>query len=78
MSAQQLLLTIATLWPWGLIKVILLILLMLYIIVAGICFRQIDLMNQMVEAQISPVLRMIGLIHLLAAIIIFLMAVVLL
>lgn len=74
MSPEQLLFLLTSLWPWGYLKLAFLILSLLYIIFAAICFRQIDLMNQMVEAQISPVLRLIGLVHLGLAITIFFLA----
>ncbi|MCL4382253.1 MAG: hypothetical protein M1575_03685 [Patescibacteria group bacterium] len=78
MTAEQFLMILVSWWPWIYIKLFLLILLGLYLIFAGICFRQIDLMNQMVEAKISPALRFIGLLHLLAAMTIFILTLTLL
>ncbi len=74
MTPEQLVLIFNTFWPWGFIKIMIVILLTLYIIFAAICFRQIDLMNQVVEAQISPALRLVGLVHLGVAIFILLLA----
>ncbi|MFH0863759.1 MAG: DUF5657 family protein [Candidatus Gottesmanbacteria bacterium] len=74
MMSDQAISMIISWWPWIYIKIIILVIAVLYIIFASISFRQIDLMNQMVEARISPVLRLIGLIHLGMAILIFFLA----
>lgn len=78
MTPEQFLILLSSWWPWLFVKFFVVILLLFYIIFAAICFRQIDLMNQMVEAQISPFLRLIGLIHLLAATGIFFLALIIL
>lgn len=68
MSPEQVLLSIASIPPWVFVKIFLLVLLLFYILFAAIILRQITLMNRVVEAQISPVLRLIALFHLGAAI----------
>lgn len=74
MTPELLLQLLISWWPWIYLKLFFLIFFVLYIIFASILFRQIDLMNQMIEAQISPLLKLIGLIHLIAAISLFLLA----
>jgi len=74
MNPEQFLFFLTSLSPFIIIKVFVLTILALYIIFALICFRQVDLMNKVVEAQISPVLRLIALIHLGAAVFVFLLS----
>lgn len=78
MTPEQFLFVLVSWWPWIFIKLFILILLLFYIIFAAICLRQIDLMNQVVEAQISPSLKLIGFLHLGAAVFIFFLAIFLL
>lgn len=78
MSPEQILLMLVSLSPWFYVKIFVLVLLLFYTIFAAICLRQVDLMNQVVEAQISPVLRTIAILHLAGAIFTFLLAVFLL
>ncbi len=78
MNPEKIFLSLIGLSPFIFIKLFVLILLALYIIFAAICFRQVDLMNRIVEVQISPMLRLIALIHLGAAITIFIASLVLL
>lgn len=78
MTPEQFLMLFVSLWPWGFVKIFTVILALLYTIFAAICLRQIDLMNQMVEAQISPMLRLIAIVHLGAAIFILVLAIFLL
>lgn len=66
------------LWPLGYVKIFILILIVFYIVFSLICFRQVKLMNNMVEAQISPLLKLISLIHLGVAVAVFFWALVLL
>lgn len=73
MTPEQIAMLLTSLWPWGFVKIFLLTLLLFYAVFAAICLRQIDLMNQMVEAQISPALRMVAIIHLGAAVFVFLL-----
>lgn len=78
MSAKELLFFLAGLWPFGFLKIFTLILMLFYIVFAFIVFRQVELMNEMVEAQISPALRLIAMIHLGAALLVFLIVLLLL
>lgn len=64
MSPEQVLSSIVALPPLFFVKIFLLVLLVFYIVFAAVCYRQVDLMNRVVEAQISPILRMIALVHL--------------
>lgn len=64
--------------PWSVVKIFILILLLLYVIFAAVLYRQVNLMNQILEAKFSPLLRLIALIHLLAIITILLIALVIL
>ncbi len=74
MTPEQFLMLLVSWWPWVFVKILVTILALLYIIFAAICLRQIDLMNQMVEAQISPILRLIAIVHLGAAIFVLILA----
>ena len=60
--------------PFGLLKILILVLLGIYIVFAGILIREEELIGNMVKMSFSPILRAIVLFHLLAAISIFLMA----
>jgi len=74
MSPEQILLNIISISPFLWIKIFLLILLLFYILFAAIILRQINLMNEMVEAQISPILTTIAILHLGGALFTFLLA----
>lgn len=78
MTPEQLILLLISFWPWAYVKFFLLVLMIFYLIFAAILFRQIDLMSRMVEAQITPALKLIGLIHLGMALAVFLAVLVLL
>ena len=78
MRVEEILLAIASLSPFIFVKIFILVLLLFYIIFAVIVFRQVELMNEMVEAQISPILRMLALFHLASAIFLFLLSIFLL
>lgn len=60
--------------PWIFIKIPLLILLGMYVIFAAVLNRQVTLMNQVLEARFSPVLKLIAMIHLLIIVIVFFIA----
>lgn len=64
--------------PWLIVKIFALIWLGFYIIFAGIIVRQIELMNKILEAKFSPIIRLIALIHLGLTISLFLLALVIL
>ncbi len=78
MSPEQLLVALVSLWPWGIVKLFTLVLLLFYIVFSSIAFRQIDLMSRMVEAQVTPVLKLVGLINLAASAGLFFLALILL
>lgn len=64
--------------PWLIAKIFILILLFLYFCFAGIIVRQVDLMNQVLEAKFSPIIRLVALVHLGATICIFFLALIVL
>lgn len=78
MSPEQILLLFTSLSPLIFVKIFLLTLLLFYILFAAIISRQVTLMNRVVEAQISPVLATIAVLHLAFAIFTFLLAIFLL
>ena len=78
MTSEQFILLLISFWPWAYVKFFLLVLMVFYLIFSAILFRQIDLMSQMVEAQITPALKLVGLIHLGLALAVFLAVLVLL
>lgn len=78
MTPEQFISLLISFWPWAYVKFFLLVLMVFYLIFAAILLRQIDLMSQMVEAQITPALKLIGLIHLGLAVALFLAVLVLL
>lgn len=71
MTQEQLIGLLISFWPWAYLKFFLLVLMVFYLVFAAILLRQIDLMSQMVEAQITPALKLIGLIHLVLALAVF-------
>ena len=78
MNPEQILLLLVSFWPWAYVKFFLLVLMVFYLIFSAILLRQIDLMSQMVEAQITPALKLVGLIHLGLALAVFLAVLILL
>ncbi|MBI4999750.1 hypothetical protein HZB97_03210 [Candidatus Gottesmanbacteria bacterium] len=78
MNPEQILLVIISLSPLIFVKIFLLILLLFYILFAAIILRQVTLMNRVVEAQISPFMQTIAVLHLAAAIFTFLFALIVL
>ncbi len=60
--------------PWLIVKVFTLILLLLYIIFAAVLNRQVTLMNQILEAKFSPIIKLISVIHFFVAIAIFIIS----
>lgn len=65
-------------FPWGVVKLAILILITMYIIFAAVIVRQEQLMARVVEIPFSPVLRVIALSHLLASLVVFFLAITLL
>lgn len=78
MSPEQIFLAIISLSPLIFVKIFLLVLLLFYILFAAIILRQVTLMNRVVEAQISPFLATIAVLHLAFAIFTFLFALIVL
>lgn len=72
MTPEQFFSLLISFWPWAYVKFFLLVLMVFYLIFSAILLRQIDLMSQMVEAQITPGLKLVGLIHLGMALAVFL------
>lgn len=68
MSEIPFLVTLIDLFPYGFLKIAILILTGMYIIFAFIVLRQEQLIAQMVEIPFSPILRIIVWLHVVAAI----------
>jgi len=60
--------------PWLAAKVFILLFLIFYIFFALIVNRQASLMNHILEAKFSPIVKLLSIIHLLAIISIFIIA----
>lgn len=65
-------------FPWGILKLGVAILVLLYTIFAAIIVRQEQLMSKVVEIPFSPVLRMVAIVHLVISILALFMVFVLL
>ncbi len=65
-------------FPWGVVKLAILILIAMYIIFAAIIVRQEQLMAKVVEIPFSPILRIIAISHLIASFVVFFLALTLL
>ena len=74
MNPETILKIIFSISPWFIAKIFIMILLFLYICLGGIILRQVDLMNQVLEAKFSPIIRLVSLAHLIVTIFIFLLA----
>lgn len=57
--------------PFGIIKIAILILLFLYLAFAFIVLRQTNLMSKVVEADVTPTIQLIALVHFLSAVFVF-------
>jgi uncharacterized protein DUF5657 len=64
--------------PWGALKIVYLFAIVLYIIFALIVVRQITLMTGTLDGQISGSVKLLGKIHLLFSIFIFILALIVL
>ncbi|HCM37437.1 MAG: hypothetical protein UV61_C0010G0006 [Candidatus Gottesmanbacteria bacterium GW2011_GWB1_43_11] len=64
-------------FPWGFAKLAILVLIGIYIVFAAIMVRQEQLMAKVIEIPFSPILRLVALVHLLASVIVWLLALVL-
>lgn len=65
-------------FPWGFLKVAILVMLLMYLVFAAVMVRQEQLMAKVVEIPFSPVLRIVALAHLVSAAGLFLLAIILL
>lgn len=61
---------------WDIVKVLVIFALFLYIIVALVIFRQVKMMAEVIDGQMNSLVKTVALIHLLGAILVFLIAVV--
>jgi len=74
MTIQDYYQTIVNISPWLIVKIVILILLLMYIFFAAILNRQVTLMNHVLEAKFSPLIKLFALIHVLIIIFIFALA----
>jgi len=74
MTIQDYYNTIINISPWFIVKIIVLTLLLFYIFFAAILNRQVTLMNHVLEAKFSPLIKLFALIHLLIIIFVFALA----
>lgn len=65
-------------FPWGFVKLAVLILIFLYSIFAFVIVRQEMLMSKVVEVPFFPILRLIAVSHLVVSFVVFVLALVLL
>ena len=68
---EQLLIGLLLQWPWLLFKMVVIVLLVLHLFFSFILMRQTKLMIHVVEANISPFIYQIAVIHLLASLFVF-------
>ncbi len=78
MEASSIINLFLVFFPWGFVKLAILILIGLYIIFAAVIVRQEQLMARVVEIPFSPILRIISLVHLIATFVAFVLALILL
>lgn len=72
---------VSSLWsvfPWLILKIMILLILLMYIVFAAVIVRQEQLMSRVVAISFLPILRLIGIGHLIAAISLFFLTLVLL
>lgn len=74
MTIDKILSSLSAISPWFIGKILILILLVLYIIFALVLNRQVTLMNQVLFARFSPVIKFLAVIHLLIVIGVFVLA----
>ncbi len=75
---QELITVLLGFFPWGFMKLVVLIVLIMYLIFAAVVVRQEQLMAKVLEIPFSPVLRIAALVHFVAAFVLLLLALVLL
>lgn len=74
MNQSEIINLITSFFPYGFIKVAILIIVAIYLVFAAIIVRQEDLMSRVVIIPFSPYLRVITSLHLIAVIVIFFLA----
>ncbi|MBI3380250.1 hypothetical protein HY029_05845 [Candidatus Gottesmanbacteria bacterium] len=72
MTIEQFITTFLQTTPFAIIKILVIILLLLHLSFSFVLMRQTKLMTHVVEAQISPLLYSISIIHLLSSLFVFL------
>lgn len=78
MEAVNILNLLLAFFPWGFAKLAVIVLIGLYMVFAVVIVRQEQLMARVVEIPFSPFLRIVSLIHLTAAFMVFILALILL
>jgi len=78
MTLTELTQLLLSFFPFGFIKIGVLLLILIYLVFAAIIVRQDDLMSRVVEIPFSPLLRLVAALHFFAVILLFLLAVLLL
>lgn len=69
---------IVSFFPWGFLKVAILVMVAMYTIFAAIIVRQEQLMARVVELQLSPFMRLVAITHFIASVMAFFLSLVLL
>jgi len=63
---------------WDIVKVLVSFALLLYVLVALVVFKQVQMMADVLDGQMNPAIKSVALFHLLGAILVFLIALVVL
>ena len=63
---------------WDIVKVLVSFALLLYVLVALVVFKQVQMMADVLDGQMNPAIKGVALFHLLGAILVFLIALVVL
>lgn len=74
MNSSELITFITNISPWLVVKIGILVFLIFYVFFAAILNRQVTLMNQVLEAKFSPVIKLLAVIHLFVTIFILIIA----
>lgn len=69
---------ILSFFPWGLLKLGIIILVLMYVIFAAVIVRQENLMAKVVEIPFSPILHVVALVHFFVSLIALVLVLVLL
>lgn len=65
-------------FPWGFLKVAILVMVAMYTIFAAVIVRQEQLMARVVELQLSPIMRLVAIAHFIASVMAFFLVLLLL